>query len=126
MLYTNLKHIESAAAHAEIINNNDDMMVICGRMGPMCVPVYRIAEELENEYKHVKFFDMEFDNPESHVIRTLSEVDGFTGIPFPIYYKKGKVVKATSGIQSKAQVTAILDKEFTATVNALSNYKHKK
>ena len=118
MLYTNLKHIESAAAHAEIINNNDDMMVICGRMGPMCVPVYRIAEELENEYRHVKFFDMEFDNPESHVIRTLSEVDGFTGIPFTIYYKNGKVVKATSGIQSKTQVTAILDKEFAATVNA--------
>ena len=118
MLYTNLKHIESAAAHIEIINNNDDVMVICGGMGPMCVPVYRIAEELEVEYKHVKFFDMEFDNPESHVIRTLPEVDGFTGIPFTIYYKNGKVVKATSGIQSKAQVQTILDKEFAATVNA--------
>jgi len=118
MLYTNLKHIESASKYAEIINENDDVMVICGRMGTMCVPVYRIAEELEVEYKHVKFFDMEFDNPESHVIRTLPEVDGFTGIPFTIYYKNGKVVKATSGIQSKAQVTAILDKEFAATVNA--------
>jgi len=118
MLYTNLKHIESAAAHAEIINENDDVTVICGRMGPMCVPVYRIAEELEVKYKHVKFFDMEFDNPESHIIRTLPEADGFIGIPFTIYYKKGKVVKATSGIQSKAQVTAILDKEFAATVNA--------
>ena len=118
MLYTNLKHIESASAHTEIINNNDDVMVICGRMGPMCVPVYRIAEELENEYKHVKFFDMEFDNPESLVIRSLSEVDGFTGIPYTIYYKNGKVAKATSGIQSKTQVTAILDKEFAATVKA--------
>jgi len=118
MLYTNLKHIESAAVHAEIINKNDDVMVICGRMGPMCVPVYRIAEELENEYKHVKFFDMEFDNPESLVIRTLPEVDGFTGIPFTIYYKNGKVVRATSGIQSKSQVIAILDKEFASTVNA--------
>jgi len=28
-------------------------------MGPMCIPVYGIAEELETEYKHVKFFDME-------------------------------------------------------------------
>ncbi len=118
MLYTNLKHIESAAKYAEIINENDDVLVICGRMGTMCVPVYRIAEELEVEYKHVKFFDMEFDNPESHVIRTLPEVDGFTGIPFTIYYKNGKVVNATSGIQSKAQLIAILDKEFAATVNA--------
>ena len=118
MLYTNLKHIESAAALAEIINNSDDVMVICGRMGPMCVPVYRIAEELEKDYKHVKFFDMEFDNPESHVIRSLPDVNGFTGIPFTIYYKNGKVVKATSGIQSKAQISTILDKEFVATINA--------
>lgn len=30
-------------------------------MGPMCIPVYGIAEELESEYTHVKFFDMEFE-----------------------------------------------------------------
>jgi thioredoxin 1 len=118
MLYTNLKHIETAADHAKIISENENVMVICGRMGPMCIPVYGIAEELEDEYKHVKFYDMEFDNPESHVIRNLSEVKGFMGIPFTIYYKKGNVVKATSSIQTKAQVTAILDKEFAATVNA--------
>jgi thioredoxin 1 len=107
MLYTNLKHIESTAEHARIINENENVMVICGRMGPMCIPVYGIAEELEEEYKHVKFCDMEFDNPESHVIRTLPEVRGFMGIPFTIYYK------ATSSIQNRTQVTTILDKEFS-------------
>lgn len=118
MLYTNLKHIESAAEHARIISENENVMVICGRMGPMCIPVYGIAEELENEYTHVKFYDMEFDNPESHVIRNLPEVRGFMGIPFTIYYKHGKVVKATSSIQTRDQITAILDKEFAAPVNA--------
>jgi thioredoxin 1 len=118
MLYTNLKHIESAADHAKIINENENVMVICGRMGPMCVPVYRIAEELEKKFTHVKFFDMEFDDPESYVIRSLPEVRTFLGIPFTIYYKNGKVVKATSSIQTKAEVIAILDKEFAATVNA--------
>ncbi len=118
MLYTNLKHIETAADHAKIISENENVMVICGRMGPMCIPVYGIAEELEDEYKHVKFCDMEFDNPESQVIRNLPEVKGFMGIPFTVYYKNGKVVKATSSIQTKAQVTTILDKEFAATVNA--------
>ncbi len=117
MLYTNLKHIESAAEYAQIISENENVIVICGRMGPMCVPVYRIAEELENEYAHVKFFDMEFDNPESQVIRSLPEVRGFIGIPFTIYYKNGQVMKATSSIQSKAQITSILDQEFAATVN---------
>ena len=118
MLYTNLKHIESAAEHAKIISENENVMVVCGRMGPMCIPVYGIAEEFEKDYSHVKFCDMEFDNPESHVIRSLPEVRGFMGIPFTVYYKNGKVVKATSSIQTRYQVKVILDKEFAAPVNA--------
>lgn len=112
MLYTNLKHIETVADHAKIISENENVMLICGRMGPMCIPVYGIAEEIENQYAHVQFYDMEFDNPESSVIRNLPEVKGFMGIPFTIYYKNGKVVKATSSIQSLDQVTAILNNEF--------------
>lgn len=118
MLYTNLKHLETADDLKKAISENENVMVICGRMGPMCIPVYGIAEELENEYRHVKFFDMEFDNPEAHIIRSLPEVRGFMGIPFTIYYKNGKVVKATSSIQTRAQVTAILDREFSSKVTA--------
>lgn len=118
MLYTNLKHIETADDHAKIVSENENVMVVCGRMGPMCIPVYGIAEELEDEYKHVKFFDMEFDNPDSYVIRSLPEVRGFMGIPFTIYYKNGKVVKATSSIQTREQITSILDGEFGPTSNA--------
>ena len=118
MLYTNLKHLESITDYNKAISENRNVMIICGRMGPMCIPVYGIAEELEAEYKHVKFFDMEFDNPISDIIRMLPEVRGFMGIPFTIYYRNGKVVKATSSIQSKNQVTAILNKEFTVAVIA--------
>ena len=118
MLYTNLNHIESAKQHAEILSQNENVMVICGRMGPMCIPVYGIMEDLEDEYKHVKFADMEFDNPEAHVIRNVPEVRGFMGIPFTMYYKNGQLVKATSSIQSPAQVRSILEKEFVpVTVN---------
>ena len=116
MLYTNLKHIETSADHAKIISENKNVMVICGRMGPMCIPVYQIAEEIENEYSHVQFYDMEFDNPESNVIRSLPEVEGFMGIPFTIYYKNGKVAKATSSIQTKEVIKNILDKEYALTV----------
>ena len=118
MLYTNLKHLESASDLKKAISENENVMVVCGRMGPMCIPVYGIAEELEDEYKHVKFYDFEFDNPESHVIRSLPEVRGFMGIPFTIYYKDGKVARATSSIQTREQVTSILNKEFSATVKA--------
>lgn len=118
MLYTNLKHLETAADLKKAVSENENVMVICGRMGPMCIPVYEIAEELEDEYKHVKFYDMEFDNPEAYIIRSLPEVRGFMGIPFTIYYKNGRVVKATSSIQTMEQVRAILDREFATTVNA--------
>jgi len=112
MLYTNLKHIESALEHQQIVTENENVVVVCGRMGLMCIPVYRIAEELESTYDQVRFYDMEFDNPESQVIRNLAEVNRSMNIPFTVYYKNGKVVKATSGIQSKEQIISVLDEEF--------------
>lgn len=118
MLYTNLKHLENGADYFKAINEREHVMVICGRMGPICIPVYRIMEELEPMYPHVSFYDMEFDNPESVVIRTLPEVNGFKSIPFIIYYKNGRVVNTTSGLQTKEEVINILDKEFTPSVNA--------
>jgi thioredoxin 1 len=118
MLYTNLNHLLTAADLTKAISENENVMVICGRMGPMCIPVYGIAEDIEKDYPHVRFFDFEFDNPESYIIRQLPEVRGFMGIPFTIYYRNGKVVKATSSIQNREQVTGILNKEFGASVKA--------
>jgi len=118
MLYTNLKHIETAADCARIIKENENVIIICGRMGPFSIPVYRIAEELEPKYNHVKFFDMEFDNPESAVIRNMPEVQDFSGFPLTIYYKNGKVVWATTGVQTKDQFISILKHEFSETVTA--------
>ena len=112
MLSTNLTHVLSEKEHAELLAANENVMICCGRMGPMCIPVYEVMEELEGEYKNVKFADMEFDKPDSRVIRDLPECRGFAGLPFVVYYKNGKVVKATSSIQSSDQVTKILDANF--------------
>lgn len=114
MLYTNLHHLLTASDHEKLINEHENVMICCGRMGPMCIPVYGIMEEIENEYPAVKFADMEFDNPEAWVIRDVPEARGFMGIPFTMYYRNGKLVKATSSIQSMSQVKTILDKEFAA------------
>jgi thioredoxin 1 len=111
-LPTQLEHVTTAEHHAEILNNNENVMICCGRMGPMCVPVYAAMEELREEYPQVKFMDMLFDSPEAHVIRNAPECAGFMGLPFTMYYKNGKVVKATSSIQSKEQIKAILDEHF--------------
>lgn len=88
-------------------------MVCCGRMGPMCLPVYEIMEELEEERTDVKFYSMAFDSPESAIIRNAPLCNGFMGLPFTVYYKNGKMVKATSSIQNHTQVTDILDEFFS-------------
>lgn len=113
MLMTELKHLQTEADFNKTIQENENVMICCGRMGPMCVPVYETMEELEDEYSHVKFADMEFDTPDAQVIRSLPECGGFMGLPFTVYFKNGKVVKATSSIQSMDQVTEILDGNFT-------------
>ena len=111
-LQTGLPHLETGEDLQKAINENENVMVCCGRMGPMCIPVYGVMEELEDQYKDVKFMDMAFDTPEAHAIRNLQECQGFAGLPFTVYYKNGKVVKATSSIQDMDQVTTILDSEF--------------
>ena len=118
MLYTNLNHIVSAKEFVHIIGENENVMVICGRMGPFCIPIYRIAEELEEEYSYVKFYDIEFDDPNLNFIQAIPEVEELEKIPYILYIKNGKVVKVTSGNQTKAQVRNILEKEFAIAVNA--------
>lgn len=112
MLSTNLTHVLSEQEHSKFLQENENVMICCGRMGPMCIPVYEVMEELESEYTHVKFADMEFDSPDAKVIRSLPECRGFAGLPFVVYYKNGKVVKATTSIQSRDQITEILDEHF--------------
>lgn len=112
MLGTNLKHIETAEEHKKFIEENENVMICCGRMGPMCLPVYDIMEDLEGEYKNVKFADMDFDIPDAHVIRNAPMCNGFMGLPFTVYYKDGKMVKATSSIQNEDQITEILNEAF--------------
>ena len=112
VLPTNLKHVATANELNELLEKNENLMVCCGRMGPMCLPVYDIMEELQDEYTNVEFRDMLFDSPEAAVIRNLPECRSFMGLPFTIYYKNGEIVAATSSIQDRDQITEILDREF--------------
>ena len=115
MLHTNLQEIETAAELEKVLAENENVMVCCGRMGPMCIPVYEVMEELEEDRTDIKFAVMAFDSPEAHVIRNAPESRGFMGLPFTMYYKNGQVVNATSSIQNMGQVTAILDEQFTTS-----------
>ncbi len=112
MLDTNLKHVESLEEIEELLKNNANVMICCGRMGPMCIPVYAIMEKLEQEYPNVQMRDMDFDIPSASFIRNLPECRFFMGLPFTVYFKNGKVVKATSGIQNEKQIRNILNEIF--------------
>jgi thioredoxin 1 len=112
ILHTNLKHLETREEYEKALAENENVMICCGRMGPMCIPVYQSMIELESTYENVAFYDMAFDAPDSQIIKSLPECRGFMGLPFTVYYKDGKVVAATSSIQTKEQVREILDREF--------------
>jgi thioredoxin 1 len=109
ILQTAVQEIESAQELESIIKESENVMVCCGRMGPMCIPVYETMEELEEERPDTRFFSMAFDNPEAAIIREASLCRGFMGLPFTVYYKNGQMVKATSSIQDREQITTILD-----------------
>ena len=112
MLDTNLKHVESQEQADELLKNNVNVMICCGRMGPMCIPVYKIMEKLESKYPQAQMRDMDFDIPVASFIRNLPECSSFMGLPFTIYFKNGKVIKATTSIQNEEEITDILDEVF--------------
>ena len=113
MLQTNLKHIETLTEFKELIENNEKAVICCGRMGPMCIPVYDIFEIFQEKYPDIQFRDLDFDIPEAAVIKNLPECRGFWGLPFTIYYRNGKVVKATTSIQTAKDVKDVISEVFS-------------
>ncbi len=113
MLSTNLKHLTSVEDFNQVVENNENVMICCGRMGPMCLPVYDVMENLEEKYDHVTFYDMAFDAPYANVLRSHPKAAKFMGLPFTFYFKNGEAVEATSSIQSKKQIKDILDVQFS-------------
>jgi thioredoxin 1 len=55
---------------------------------------------------------MDFDILAADFIKNLPQCDSFMGLPFTVYFKNGKVVAATTSIQSRDQIVQILDREF--------------
>jgi len=112
MLRTNLKHLETDEETQEALKNSENVVICCGRMGPMCIPVYSIFNQLEARYPHMSFYDQDFDIPAAGFIKRLPECASFMGLPFTVYFKNSKVVAATTSIQNDGQITEILEKEF--------------
>ncbi len=123
MLNTNLKQVESLEQIEELLRGNENVMICCGRMGPMCIPVYKIMEKLEPKYPQVQMRVMDFDIPEASFIKDLPECIYFMGLPFTVYFRNGKVVKATTSIQKEKEITDILDEEFKNQEETVENKK---
>lgn len=115
-MLTKLKQLDSGTDHKRAISENENVVVISGRMDAGYNPFYGIAEELEEKYKHVRFYFMDYDSPASQVIRSIPEAQRFQKVPITVYYKNGIVVNATSNVQNTEEIVSILDKEFSVTV----------
>jgi thioredoxin 1 len=116
MLYTNLFHLETANELGRMIDENESVMVIYGKMDPVSVSAYRLAETLEKEFPAVKFCDMESDNPESATALKELEPALMPHIPLMVYYQDGKAAGMTSGYQTKEVVTFNIKELFLKTL----------
>jgi thioredoxin 1 len=112
MLQTKLPHVNSKAELKELIEKNEKAVVCCGRMGPMCIPVYDILDLYREKYPDIQFRNMDFDTPDAAAIKQLPECSRFQGLPFTVYYRNGKVVRATSSIQTAKQIKDIISEVF--------------
>lgn len=110
MLYTNLKHIETAVKFQQTIVENRKVVIVCGRMGEFSIPLYRVLETLQAEYPTVKFFDMEYDNPESRIVCELYADMPEAKVPFLLFYDKGELVHRTWGIKKREEIEEIINK----------------
>jgi len=112
VLNTDLEHIETEDEFRKLLEDNQKVAVCCGRMGPMCIPVYGIFEELREKYTDVRFVDMDFDIPVAALVKSLPQCQTFMGLPFTVYYLDNQVVKATSSIQTAKEVKSIVNDIF--------------
>ena len=113
MLYTNLEHVNNKEELQALIEKSEKVAVCCGRMGPMCIPVYDIFDVLQEKHPDIQFRDMVVKIRFTPKIRNLPECSRFNGLPFTIYYRNGKVVKATTSIQTAKQVKDIISEVFS-------------
>ncbi len=113
MLQTNLEHVNTKEELQALIESNEKVAVCCGRMGPMCIPVYDVFDVFREKYPDVQFWDMDFDIPAAAAIKNLPECRGFRGLPFTVYYRNGKVVQATTSIQTAKQIKDIIRDVFS-------------
>ena len=112
MLQTKLTTLNGKEELKNLIEKNEKVVVCCGRMGPMCIPVYDILDVFQEKYPDTQFRNMDFDTPDAAVIKGLPECRSFSGLPFTIYYRNGKVVKATTSIQTAKQIKDIMGEVF--------------
>ena len=117
MLYTNLKHIETAAELERAINDYENVVIICGRMDPASIESYCIAEELEKKYSNIKFYDMEFDNPETMEMQNTMEICKIGNLPLIGYFINNNLIYLSYGVQSKELFEERLKKEFKLSEN---------
>ncbi len=112
-LQSSVDEVQTKSEVEDLINNNEKVIISCGRNGPMCLPVYGAFEVLKEKYTDIKFAVMPFDIPEASIIRELPECRSFMGLPFNIYYRNAKVVGATSSIQKAKEIKTSISKHFS-------------
>jgi thioredoxin 1 len=109
---TTVGQIKSVDEFNSYLKNNPRAVICAGRWGPMCIPVYKAMEQMEEKekYKDVRLLVVDFDTTSANSIRMDEKCRSFRGLPFTAYYLNGEMVHATSSIQTKQQLEENIEK----------------
>ncbi|MBD3350390.1 MAG: thioredoxin [Candidatus Lokiarchaeota archaeon] len=108
VLQTKLQHLRSKAKFKKLIKNHEKVIIIAGRMCPVCSSMYPIFERLDEIHADIEIWDWDYDLQSADVIRDLPECEDFWSLPFVIYFKNGKVAEATAGKQTANEIKKII------------------
>jgi thioredoxin 1 len=98
-----------------LVKHSDERLTIIDFTASWCGPCQRMKKHIDEIMSDISYkyalqlgvYDLEangnFDSP-------LVKRFGINGIPYMMFYKKGKLVHSFSGYKDKAQLLAIIDK----------------
>lgn len=109
VLRTKLQHLRSKVKFKKLIKEQDKVIIIAGRMCPVCSSMYPIYEHLDEMYDDIEIRDWDYDLKSADIIRGLPETEDFWSLPFVLYYRGGGIVHAHAGKKTSKEIKKIIE-----------------
>ena len=113
VLRTKLQHLRSKAKFKKLIKEYEKVIIVAGRMCPICSSMYPIFEHLDEIHDDIEIRDWDYDLKSADMIREMPETEDFWTLPFVLYFRNGEIVEAHAGKKSSSDIKKIIQDNFS-------------